>query len=323
MMKHQKILIIGATGSWGTVLLEQLLKTEAAQIKVLARNEHNMVGLQQRFRDKRICPVIGDIRDKTRLMQVCAGMDIVFHLAAMKHVSVCEEMPTEAIATNVTGTQNLIDCAIGCGVEKVIYASTDKAVAPNCTYGCTKLLGEKMILSANTQKSKTKFMVFRSGNLLDSSGSVIPLFRQQIEQDKHICLTDNCMSRFFIPMTQAAELLLEVAVQGMGGEIFLPRMDALLIRHIARYMLEKNGLDKTQMKITGIRAGETLSECMVTAEESKSLYQMNDKLYAFIKGDHHPWTANGFVKAGQYSAHSVDALLSYEDTCQFLTAVGI
>lgn len=322
-MENKRILITGATGSWGIALLERLLETGVAQIKVLARNEHNMVLLQQRFKDKRVIPVIGDIRDKVRLAQACVNVDIVFHLAAMKHVPVCEQMPTEAVATNVTGTQNLIDCAISHGVEKVIYVSTDKAITPNCTYGCTKLLGEKMILSANTQTNQTKFIVFRSGNLLGSSGSVIPLFQRQINETQRICLTDERMSRFFITIDQAVALLLESASRGAGGEVFLPNMEALRIRNIAEYLLEKNGLDKTRIETIGIRLGETLSESMVTEEECDALYQVNGMLYAFIGADNHAWVANGFVQTGMYKAHSEQTALSYEQTCRFLTSAGI
>lgn len=322
-MKEKRILIVGGTGSWSAALLEQLLKTEVAEIKVLARNEHNLISIRQRFPDKRVQPILGDIRDKEHLMHACDNVDILFHLAALKHVPICEQMPGEAILTNVTGTQNIIDCAIQCGVDKVIYTSTDKAISPHCTYGCTKLLGEKLILSANLQKSKTKFIVFRSGNLLGSSGSVIPLFRKQIDESQRICLTDERMSRFFIPIEQAAKLLLESALRGAGGEIFLPIMDALYIRNIAQYLLEKNGLDKKQIELTGIHPGETLRESMVTEEESGSLYQISDKLYAFIGADHHAWVANGFVKTGTYKIHSEDAVLSYEKTCAFLNAVGI
>lgn len=323
MTKNKNILIIGATGTWGLALLEQLLKTESAQIKVLARNEHNLVSLRQQFPDKRVQPFLGDIRDKKRLLQACEGVDIVFHLAALKHVPVCEELPAEAILTNVIGTQNVIDCAIRCNVKKVLYSSTDKAISPHCTYGCTKLLGEKLILSANAQSKTTKFIVFRSGNLLGSSGSVLPLFQRQIETHGCVYLTDRRMNRFFIPVLQAAKLLIEAAVRGAGGEVFLPRMDALSIHDLAKYLLEKNGLTEAQVHITGIRPGETLSETMVTTEETKSLYQIDDRLYAFIGEDNHAWAANGFVKAGNYQPCSVDAVLPYEQACAFLSAAHI
>lgn len=323
MMENKKIVIVGGTGSWGLNLLEHLLKTDAVQIKVLARNEHNLVTLCRQFSDKRIQPLLCDIRDKTHLMQACEGMDILFHLAALKHVPVCEQMPTEAILTNVIGTQNVIDCAIRRNVEKVIYASTDKAVTPHCTYGCTKRLGEKLILAANARSQTTKFMVFRSGNLLGSSGSVIPLFKQQIAESGCVSLTDGRMNRFFIPRVQAAQLLAEAVVQGAGGEVFLPRMDALSIHDVAKYLLEKRGLGEAQIKISGIRPGETLDETMMTAEEHQSLCQISDRLYAVVGGGNRPWSANSFVKANNYTPCSKDAVLPYEQACAFLNAANI
>lgn len=322
-MKNQKVLIVGATGSWGMALLEGLLKTDIAQVKVLARNEHNMVSLQRAFPDRRVTPILGDIRDRERLLQACDKVNTVFHMAALKHVPICEQMPAEAVATNVAGTQNLIECAIACGVDKVIYTSTDKAVTPHCTYGCTKLLGEKLILSANARASETKFIVFRSGNLLGSSGSVIPLFMRQIEEQQRVSLTHEGMSRFFIPIAQAAELLLESAVRGAGGEIFLPRMDALLIHDVAQYLLGKSGIDKDSIDIVGIRPGEALSESMVTEEEGRALYRLSDRLYALVGADSHGWVANGFVKTGEYRSASHDAILPYKQACEFLTAAGI
>lgn len=322
-MKDKNILIIGGTGTWGRALLEQLLKTEVSQIKVLARNEHNLVSLRRQFPDKRVLPILGDIRDRTHLTRACEGADVLFHLAALKHVPVCEQMPTEAILTNVTGTQNVIDCATLCGVKKVVYTSTDKAVSPNCTYGCTKLLGEKLILSADARGGDTRFIVFRSGNLLGSSGSVIPLFKDQIEQSMNISLTDTRMNRFFITPSKAAEQLLETALRGEGGEVFLPRMDSLLIRDIAKYLLQKNGLDEDRINVTGIRPGEALSEAMISATESRRLFQQSDELFALIGPDSRVQDRGTLMKAESYMAHSGDAVLPYELASAFLAAAGV
>lgn len=320
MLNDKKILIIGGTGTWGTALLEKLLETDAAQIKVLARNEHNLVSLRQHFKDNRVIPVLGDIRDKNSLMFACQDVDILFHLAALKHVPVCEELPTEAILTNVAGTQHVIECANACHVEKVVYTSTDKAVSPHCTYGCTKLLGEKLILSANTKTSATNFIVFRSGNLLGSSGSVVPLFRWQIETEGCVRLTDERMSRFFIPISQAAELLIESAVRGTGGEVFLPRMNALSIRDIAKYLLEKSGLDESHIRVTGIRPGEALSETMATEEESKSLCLVSGALCAIVEQGAPLHAANAYAN---YQVHSANAALPWEQARAFLSAANI
>lgn len=322
-MQNKRILIIGGTGSWGTALLSNLLKTGASQIKLFSRNEANMVAQKQRFPDARVQTILGDIRDTSRLLQACEDTDIIFHLAAVKHVPICEQMPTEAILTNVTGTQHVIDCAIRSHVEKVIYTSTDKAISPHCTYGCTKLLGEKLILSADAQTTKTKFIVFRSGNLLGSSGSVIPVFKRQIAHSKCISLTDKRMNRFFISIDQAAALLIEAATRGAGGEIFLPRMDSISIHDIAKYLLQQQGLDESHIKITGMRPGEQLNERMVTSEESKSIYQINQQLFTLLEKDGHSWAANGFVESGSYSYCSQDTVLPYKQACEFLEAAHI
>lgn len=321
-MKDKRILLIGGTGSWGAELLEQLLKNQVAQIKLFSRNEHNMVTLRQEFQDERILIALGDIRDKERLMQACAKSDIIFHLAALKHVPICEQMPTEAVATNVVGTRNVIDCAIASGVEKVIYVSTDKAVSPDCVYGCTKLLGEKLILSANEESVATKFIVFRSGNLLASSGSVIPLFQQQIAQSQSVNLTARGMNRFFITTTKASNLLIEVAMHGVGGEIFLPNMGALSIYNIAKYLLAKNGLDETQIKIIGLRPGERLNEAMATEDESQSIFRLNETLSVLLAGD--MCKRSGLLERnGGYCFRSQDATLSYEETKRFLQSANI
>lgn len=323
-MNGKKIFITGGTGSWGKELLKLLLKSGVAQIKIYSRNECNMVTLKEKFKDERIQIVIGDIRDKDRLMKACKGCDYIFHLAAIKHVTICEQMPTEAIQTNVIGTQNVIDCAIANKVEKVIYASTDKAITPHCTYGCTKLLGEKLILAANAQSTTTKFMIFRSGNLLGSSGSVIPLFQRQIAQGGMVDLTHKKMHRFFISIPQAAKMLAEAALRGAGGEVFLPRMNSLAIYDVAKYLLEKEGLNETSINVTGIRPGEKLDEYMATKEESQFIYKINDDLYTLMEKDNHSWAANGFIKASSsYPLRSDDAVISYKEVYEFLHSSNI
>lgn len=323
-MENKRILIIGGTGSWSNGLIQTLLKENVAQIKVFARSESQIFTLKQQYPDVRIVPVIGDIRDKSRLMEVCKDCDFIFHLAALKHVPICEVMPSEAVLTNVIGTQNMIDCAIANAVPKVVYVSTDKAITPECTYGCTKLLGEKLILAANHVNRDTKFIVFRSGNLLGSSGSVIPIFQKQIESNQSVNLTDKSMTRFFITIPKASELLVESAIRGAGGEIFLPQMPSLWIYDIAKYLLSKNGIDESKIQITGLRPGERLNEALVTEEESKYIYRISDLLYMIAKEDYHSWITNGFIKKeDNYLFRSQDAVVDYNQTAEFLNAADI
>lgn len=323
-MNHKNVLIVGGTGSWAEGLIDQLLKIDVAQIKILARNEWKIVSIKQKYQDPRVIPEIGDIRDKSRLSAVCRDCDIIFHLAALKHVPICEAMPAEAVMTNVIGTQNVIECAIANHVSKVIYVSTDKAVEPNCTYGCTKLLGEKLMLAANNISKDSKFIIFRSGNLLGSSGSVIPLFKKQIEQYQEVNLTDKKMNRFFISIPKISELLVEAATRGAGGEIFLPQMNSITIFDIARYLLSVKGLEESRIRVVGLRPGEKINESMATMEESGHIYKINDELYMIVKNDLHSWIANDFVKKeSNYRFRSQDAVISYEHACSFLKSANV
>lgn len=323
-MENKKIIVVGGTGSWGRGLIQELLNRGVKQIKVYARNEFQMVRLLQEFQTPKVEAVIGDIRDRTALLAACKGCHILFHLAALKHVPICEKMPQEAIETNVIGTENVIYCASEAQMEKVVFASTDKAINANCAYGCTKLLGEKLILSANEQEGRTKYIVFRGGNLLGSAGSVIPLFNRQIEEQGAVTLTDDKMNRFFISVERASKLLVDAAVRGAGGEIFLPAMPSLLIKDVARYLLEKNGLDSHAIKVIGIRPGEKIDEELLSEHEAKDIYRLNDDLYLLCFDDRHSWAANKIMqKSRDYAYQSKQAILPYEQAREFLSAAGI
>lgn len=321
-MNGKTVLITGGTGTWATALIRLLLDSGVGELRVCARGESGITALQRSCQDSRLICSIGDIRDRQRLMTLCKGVDVVFHLAALKHVPICEAMPYEAVMTNVYGTQNVIDCGVACGVEKVIYASTDKAVAPSCTYGSTKLLGEKMILAANG--GATRFMVFRSGNLLGSSGSVIPLFQGQIAQRGRVTLTHQSMNRFFITVERAAALLVRAAQRGAGGEVFIPTMPSLRIYDIARYLLEQSGVGVEGIELCGLRPGERLNEAIATPDEAQSICRLDEELDVLCGEDRHGWIANGFVqRRSEYRCGSQDAVVSYEEAKQFLQRAGV
>lgn len=323
-MENKTVLVIGGTGSWGYGLIGELLKGNSNTIKVLARNEFQMVTLARTFQSPKIEIVIGDIRDKDALSTACKGVDLIFHLAALKHVPICENMPCEAIETNVMGTKHVIAAAMEHKVDKVIYVSTDKAVNPDSTYGCTKLLGEKLILSANLGNQPTKFMVFRGGNLIGSAGSVIPLFERQISEKGWVTLTDEGMNRFFISISAASRLLIQLADRGMGGEIFIPAMCAVRIKDIARYLLKKHNLDEKNILVTGMRPGEKLEETLIFSQEREHLYRFTEDLFLIIQEDSHGLEAKGLIKKCEtFAAHSGDALLSYDDAAKFLREAGV
>ena len=227
MFENKKILITGGTGSLGQSLTKRLLENKVDTIRILSRNEEKQNTMKDMFSDDRLRFFIGDIRDKERLSRALEDIDIVFHAAALKHVPVIEYNPFEAIKTNVIGSQNVIDACLEENVEKVICVGTDKAVSPLNTYGATKLLMEKLFVSAdnylNKKRHKTKFIALRYGNVLGSSGSVVPLFIKQIKNKQKISITHKNMTRFSITMNEALNFILESAEQGKGSEIFTPK----------------------------------------------------------------------------------------------------
>ena len=213
MFRNKIILITGGTGSLGSTLTKHLLKTDVKTIRIFSRDELQQTDMRSKIMDKRLRFFIGDIRDKERLSRATEDVDIVFHTAALKHVPIIEYNPFEAIKTNVVGSQNVIDSSLIQNVEKVVCIGTDKAVSPLNTYGATKLLMEKLFVTASNylqkERHQTKFVALRYGNVLGSSGSVIPKFIEQIKKNAKITITDPSMTRFSISMNEALDFILE------------------------------------------------------------------------------------------------------------------
>ena len=267
MFTNATILITGGTGSWGIELITQLLLLNPRKIIIFSRNENRQVIMRRNFEDPRLQFNIGDIRDKNALSSACAGVDYVFHLAALKHVPVCEENPLEAIKTNIVGTQNVIEASIKNQVKKVVYVSTDKAADPANTYGMTKALGEKLILCANELSSHTRFLCIRGGNVLGSSGSVLPIFIKQLEEENKIRITDKKMSRYFVTPQQAIKTLLQATELGNGGEIFVMFMNACNILDLAEVLIEYYHKKDVQIIEIGARVGEKTHEVLIAENE--------------------------------------------------------
>ncbi len=199
--------------------------------------------MERRFRDNRLRFVIGDVRDLEVMNEATRGVDYVFHLAALKHVPICELQPNEAIKTNIIGTQNLIKACIQNKVKKVIDVSTDKAVDALNLYGMTKAIGERLIIQANLLSKDTKFVCIRAGNVLGSNGSVVSFFINLIQTTKEITITDSRMTRYFITLTEAITLLFKAAEASYGGEIFVMRMPAYRIMDVAEVLIEDSGIE--------------------------------------------------------------------------------
>ena len=274
MLDGKKILITGGTGSLGQALTQRILNSDVEQIRILSRNEFKQVSMESLIRDERLRFLIGDVRDKERLVRALEDVDIVFHAAALKHVPKVEYNPFEAIKTNVQGSQNVIDACIENDVERAVCIGTDKAVSPLNTYGATKLLMEKLFITArrysNPEKHRTKFFAVRYGNVFGSSGSVIPKFIQQINKNEKITITDPNMTRFSITMNQALDFILKATKNGHGSEIFIPKVKAYSLQQIVDIL---SNLTKTkEHTIIGMRPGEKQHESLINSDEMRSAW---------------------------------------------------
>jgi len=295
LFENKRILITGGAGSIGSRTIRELLKYNPKTIRVFDNDETRLFYLQNEFeKHKNLRFFSGDIRDKERLSYAIENIDIVFHMAALKHVTICEYNPFEAVKTNVIGIQNLIDVAMAEEVDKVIFTSSDKAVNPTNTMGVTKLLCEKLIVSANYYKGprKTVFSSIRFGNVLGTSGSVIPLFKEQIKNGGPITITDPNMTRFVMSFNEAINLIFQCVEMAIGGEVFILKMPALNINDLADVVINelasKHDFKPNEIKkeIIGLKAGEKLYEELMTEEEVDRAFETENMFIVLpqIKG---------------------------------------
>lgn len=281
MFDGKRIFVSGATGSWGQTLTRMLLdQYNPKEIVCFSRGELQQVLMQRQFRDDRLKFVIGDVRDYESVRFAMQDVDMVFHLAALKHVPICEHHPQEAIKTNITGTANIVNAAIENRVSKVIDVSTDKAVEPNNLYGMTKAVGEKLILQANQLSSITKFVCVRGGNVMGSNGSVIPYFIQQIQQGGPVTITDTRMTRFFLTLQEAIGLLFKAVQVSHGGEIFVMNMPACRIADIVGVLMDRYGT--TDVTEIGMKPGEKLDEMLVSQHEAALTRCFDENYYVIL-----------------------------------------
>lgn len=283
-LKGKKILITGGTGSLGQALTRRLLKTEVDVIRIFSRNENKQVMMQSELNDDRLRYLIGDIRDFPRLERALEDIDIVFHAAALKHVPVVEYNPFEAINTNVIGSRNVIEACLHENVEIVVGVGTDKAVSPLNTYGATKLLMEKLFVTASNyldeKRHRTKFIALRYGNVLGSSGSVIPKFIQQIKSKQKLTITSPEMTRFSITMDEALDFILSSTFVGKGSEVFVPKLKAYTIETVKESLQELLG--NTGEEKIPVRQGEKFHETLINTDELRTTLE-SDTRYMILQ----------------------------------------
>ena len=280
--EDKKILITGGTGSIGKAVVQKIIKYNPAVVRILDIHESEQFEMKQDLKDcSNIRFLLGNVRDKERLSRAIEEIDIVFHIASLKHVLSSEYNPFEAVKTNVIGTQNLIDVAIEENVDKVIFTSSDKAVNPCNVMGATKLLAERLITAANYFKGsrKTIFSSVRFGNVLGSRGSVIPVFKKQLQNNGLVTVTDPDMTRFVMDMSQSVNLLFKATEMAQGGEVFIFKMPVVRILDLAEVMIEEllnQDVDKVKMRETGKNPGEKMFEELMTQSEAEHSLETED-----------------------------------------------
>ncbi|WP_310257192.1 polysaccharide biosynthesis protein [Fictibacillus barbaricus] len=326
MLHNKKILITGGTGSWGHELVKQLLPKNPKEIIILSRNEASQVAMQRQFDyNNKLTFLIGDIRDKDSLMKACEGVDYLYHLAALKHVPICELQPYEAMKSNIAGTQNVIESAIHHKVKKVIYISTDKAANPSNLYGMTKAIGEKLIIHANLLTKHTKFVCVRGGNVLGTNGSVIHVFKNQIANKGQVGITDFEMTRFFLTLEEAISLLFKATFESVGGEIFVMKMPTCKITDLAQVLIDSSGKKGVTMVELGKRPGEKLHEILLSEYESATTVYFDSEYFVIlptieIEGLNEHYAAFEKVELESYSSEK--NLMTKEEIHQMLVEGG-
>lgn len=260
MFKNQVVLVTGGTGSFGSQIIPELLKTKAVEIRVFSRDEEKQLDVKREFKDARLKCFLGNVRDFDRVLEVCDGVDVVYHAAAQKVIDSCEENPVEALKTNVYGTWNVKRACLQHGVKVAVLLSTDKAVKPVNFYGMSKAMAERIWINGS---GCTRFMVTRYGNVLSSRGSVVPFFRLLISQGKPLTITHCGMTRFLLTLSEAVALVFEATRNGRHGEIYVPNAPACRIVDLAAAMTS----DSYPKVEVGIRCGEKIHECLIQEYE--------------------------------------------------------
>lgn len=312
--QNQSILLTGGTGSFGKHFCKVMIENYRPKvIRVFSRDELKQHEMRQQFGEEHLRFFIGDVRDPDRMRRAMEGVDLVVHAAALKQVPACEYNPLEAVKTNIHGAQNIIDAAIDTGVKKVIALSTDKAVNPVNLYGATKLCAEKILIQGNAYSGSrgTRFSCVRYGNVIGSRGSVIPVFREQKKTGK-ITITDRRMTRFWLTLDQAVELVVNGFEHMQGGEIFVPKIPSMKITDLAKAVAPE-----CDIQIIGIRPGEKLHEALITEEEGRNTVKYNGM---FVIMPNYRWWARQNYNSGKklpggfkYTSDNNEEWLSVDD----------
>jgi len=317
----KQILVTGGSGSIGSQITKRALDLGADTVRVLENDEAGLFELQREIDDtSRLRTLLGDIRDRDRLRLALEGIDVVFHAAALKHVELNEYNPFEAVQTNVQGTQNLVRAALEEEIESFIAVSTDKASNPTSVMGATKLLSERLVIAANAYKGQrdTEFSCVRFGNVLGSSGSVVPLFYDQIKSGGPVTVTDPGMTRFLMPIEEAVDLVFSANERMNGGEVFVLKMPTFDVGTLAETMINVYGpavgnpSDTIETEIIGPRPGERMHEKLISEDELQNTVEQPDMfvIYPEIDLDNYHRREETISSTSEYSSANEEPMSS-------------
>jgi UDP-N-acetylglucosamine 4,6-dehydratase/5-epimerase len=320
MFKNKVLLIAGGTGSFGNAVLRRFLTTNIKEIRIFSRDELKQDDMRRFYNNDKLKFYIGDVRDKNSIDDAMRGVDYVFHAAALKQVPSCEFYPMQAVKTNIIGTENILNSAIRAGVKKLIALSTDKAVYPINAMGISKAMMERVIVSKGRNVKDTMIACTRYGNVMASRGSVIPLFIEQVRNNKPITITDPSMTRFMMSLDQAVDLVLFAFENGESGDIFVQKAPSATVELLANTMKNILGVPDHKVKTIGTRHGEKLYETLLTKEEMVKAVDMGE--YYRIPADTRDLNYNQFfeegeeviTEAGEYHSHNTHRLNEEELT---------
>jgi len=315
MFKNKTLLITGGTGSFGNAVLERFLDTDIGEIRIFSRDEKKQDDMRKKLNNAKVKFYIGDVRNKESVKDVMYEVDFVFNAAALKQVPSCEFFPLEAVKTNIIGTDNVLNAAIGAGVKKVVCLSTDKAAYPINAMGISKAMMEKVIVakSRSVKPEKTNIACTRYGNVMASRGSVIPLFVEQIKNGQPLTVTDPGMTRFLMSLDEAVDLVLFAFNNAEQGDLFVQKSPASTLEVLAQALLELFEAD-TGIRIIGTRHGEKVYETLLTKEEKVKSSDLGDYFRVpadtrdlnydkyFIEGD------EKISIAEEYTSHNTERL---------------
>ena len=314
MFDNKVLLITGGTGSFGNAFLKRFLDSSIAEIRIFSRDEKKQDDMRKRYNSPKLKFYIGDVRDYQSILNAVRGVDFIYHAAALKQVPSCEFHPLEAVKTNILGTENVLEAAISCGVQRVVCLSTDKAVYPINAMGISKAMMEKIVVAKSRGNEATVICATRYGNVMASRGSVIPLFVEQIRAGLPITITDPNMTRFMMTLDDAVDLVLYAFEHGKPGEIYVQKAPAATIEILVKALTSLLGVPAHEISIMGTRHGEKLYEALLSREEMVSAQDLGG--YYCVPPDLRDLNYEKFVEQGEvkitetvdYNSHNTTRL---------------